>query len=133
MKLAATAAERRLAGGVAPALKVQSFQVADGSLRYYVQADWKSGKETDRQQPYALAAWISPLPTLHVLAVEKRTSPYGDLGLPDLLNVVDLGAGRTGIIVRIEGLDSRDLKLAEYRDGAPIKSLRVFQSVGAGE
>jgi hypothetical protein len=35
MKMEATDAERRVAGNVSPAFKVQPFQVADGSLRYY--------------------------------------------------------------------------------------------------
>ncbi len=74
MKTEATEAEKRLAGGVAPALKVQPFRVADGSLRYYVRANWKSGKEMGRQFPFALAAWIEPAPTLHILAVEKRST-----------------------------------------------------------
>jgi hypothetical protein len=133
MKTEATDAEQRLAGNVAPALKVQPFRVADGNLRYYVRAVWKSGKETGRQHPYALAAWMTPLPTLHVLAVEKRTTGYGDFGVPDLLNVVDLAAGRTGIIVHI-GYDARiKLDLAEYRDGVSTQSMRVMQSLSAGE
>ena len=98
MKIDATDDQQSLAGGVAPALKVPPFQLAGGSSRYYVRAVWKSGQEAEQQGTYALAAWMTPLPTLHILAVEKRTTGYGDLGLPDLLNVVDLGAGRTGII-----------------------------------
>jgi len=133
MKTEATDSEQRLAGGVPPALKVQSFQIADGSPRYYVRADWKSGKEKELQHPYALAAWVSPRPTLHILAVEKRTTGYGDLGLPDLLNVVDLGVGRTGIIVEIEGDDSRELVLADYRDGASLKNMPILQFISVGE
>jgi len=135
MKMEATDAERRLAGSAVPALRVQPFQVADGSLRYYVRAEWKSGKETRLQYPYSLGAWIAPLPTLRILAVEKRTSPYAsaDGGLPELLNVVDLGAGRTGVIVHLSHGDSVELDLAEYRDGAGIKSMRLLQSIGTGE
>jgi hypothetical protein len=133
MKMEATAAEQRVAGGVAPALKVQTFQVADGSLRYYVRAEWKTGKEKGLQFPYSLAAWISPLPTLHILAVEQRTTGNDDLGLPDLHNVVDLGAGRTGIIIEVAYDASRELVLASYRDGVSVKGMRVLQSVGVGE
>ncbi len=60
---------------------------------------------------------------IDILAVQKRTTGYGDLGLPDLLNVVDLGAGRTGIIVEIGRDASRELVLADYRDGAGIESI----------
>jgi hypothetical protein len=135
MKMEATDAERRVAGNVSPAFKVQRFQVADGSLRYYVRAEWKSGKEPKGTRSYLLAAWMTPRPTLHILAVEKRTSPYDGIesGLPDLRNVVDLGDGRTGIIIDIMGLDSTELRLAEYRDGANIKDMRVMQSIGTGE
>jgi hypothetical protein len=135
MKMEATEAERRLAQGVAPALKVQPFQVADGSLRYYVRAEWRSGKETNLQYPYTLAAWITPLPNLQILAVEKRTSAgYGIAdGLPDLLNVVDLGAGRTGIIVHVSHGESIELDLSEYRDGVGVKNMQVMQSLSVGE
>jgi hypothetical protein len=135
MKTEATDRERRVAGNVSPAIKVQPFQVADGSLRYYVRAEWKSGREPKYTPSYVLAAWMTPLPTLHILAVEKRTSPYDGIenGLPDLRNVVDLGGGRTGIIVDIKGLDSTELRLAEYHDGADIKGMRAMQSIGTGE
>ena len=95
----------------------------------------KSGKETGPQYPYSLAAWITPLPSLRILAVEKRTSAGYAIadGLPELLNVVDLDAGRTGIIVRVSGGDSIALDLAEYRDGVALQSMRVLQSVGLAE
>ncbi len=133
MNVEATEAQKKLAGGVAPALKVQPFQVADGSLRYYVRATWKSGRETALQHPYALGAWMAPRPKLHILAEEKRTTGYGDFGVPDLLNVVDLGNGRTGIIVDAPGDDSFELELIQYRDGGTIKRMRILQSLGAGE
>ena len=114
---------------------MQLLRVADGSVRYYVRAEWKSGNESNDTSTYLLAAWISHLPMLHILAVEKRTSPYSGIehGLPNLLNVVDLGDGRTGIIVDIKGLDSTQLDLKEYRDGANVRSMRVIQSISSGE
>jgi hypothetical protein len=135
MKIEATDPEQRLAGNVAPAFKVQPFHVADGSLRYYVRAEWKSGKEPEGTPTFVLAAWMTPVPRLHILSVEKRTSPYDGIenGLPELLNVVDLGEASTAIIVHISGLDSTQLRLAEYRDGPNIKGMRVLQSIGTGE
>jgi len=135
MKTEATEAEQRTIGNVSPALKVQSFQVADGSLRYYVRAEWDSGKDSTGMSSYLLAAWVIPLPTLRILAVEKRTSPYGGMndGLPDLLNVVGLKNGKTGIILDIPGEDSTDLVLAEYQDGLNAQKMSVIQSIGAGE
>jgi hypothetical protein len=134
MKIEATAAERSATGDAPPAFKVQTFQVGDGDLRYYVRAEWKSGKEPN-DTSYILAAWMMPLPTLHILAVEKRTSPYDGIasGLPDLLNALDLGNGKTGIIVKIVGEDSSQVDLVQYRDGVNLRGMRVMQSIGAGE
>ncbi len=114
-----------MAGSVEPALKLRPFQIANGSLRYYVRAEWNSGKETGAHDPYVFGAWMAPLPKLHILAVEKRSV--------DLLNVVDLGAGRAGIMVEVEGDDSRELDLADYRDGASTESMQVLHSIGVGE
>jgi hypothetical protein len=134
MKIEATDAQRRETADVQPAFKVQPFQVADGTLRYYVRAEWKSGKES-KNTSYVLAAWVTTLPTLHILTVEKRTSPYDgiDYGLPNLPNVVGLGDGRTGIIVNIKGLDSTQLDLKEYRDGDNVRSMHALQSISSGE
>jgi len=135
MKTEATDAEQRTIGNVSPAMKVQSFQVADGSLRYYVRAEWDSGKDPTGLSSYLLAAWVIPLPTLRILAVEKRTSPYGGIndGVPDLLNVVGLQNGKTGIILHIRGEDSAELSLVDYQDGINVKKMPVIQSIGAGE
>jgi len=50
-----------------------------------------------------------------------------------LLNVVDLGDGKTGIIVNITGEDSAEIDLMEYRDGVDTKRMRVLQSIASGE
>jgi hypothetical protein len=135
MKMETTDAERSLAASVAPSFKVQPFHAADGSLRYYVRAEWNPGEGPQDRPSYVLGAWMTPLPTLHILAVQKRTSPYDgfESNLPDLLNVVDLGDGKTGMIVHIQGLDSTELHLLEYRDGVDLKSMRLLQSIGSGE
>ena len=131
MKMDATDAEENAIRIISPAFTVQSFHLADGSLRYYVRAQWKTGKERNGLPTYALAAWIASLPKLHILAVERR--PFIENEVPGLLNVVDLGDGRTGIIVHIQGGDSTALELAEYRDGSNVKSMRVMQSIAWGE
>ena len=134
MKTEATQAERVLAGNVQPAVMVQRFHVAGGSVRYYVRAEWRSGREPKNTEPFALAAWMTTLPTLRILAVEGRTSPYGfDSALPRLLNVVDLGNGRAGVIVHINGLDSVNLTLVEYRDGVGLEGMPGLQSIFTGE
>ncbi|HXX21305.1 MAG TPA: hypothetical protein VEJ46_18050 [Candidatus Acidoferrum sp.] len=135
MKTEATDAERKTIGNVSPALKVQPFQVADGSLRYYARAEWDASSDATGMSSYLLAAWVAPLPELRVLSVEKRTSPYGGIGdgLPDLLNVIDLGNGKAGVILDVRGEDSTELILAEYQDGLNVREMRVIQSIGAGE
>jgi hypothetical protein len=83
-----------------------------------------------------LGAWIVPGPVLRIVATEQPTSAdvYGfEEGLPTLLNVVDLGHGRTGLIVHIGGLDSTELALYEYRDGASLSEMRVLHSIAMGE
>jgi hypothetical protein len=135
MKTEATATERQDAADVAPAFHVQPFHVADGSLRYYVRAEWKSGRAKNNEAAYVLAAWMTTAPTLHIIAIERRTSPYSGINanLPVLLNVVDLGAGRTGLIAHTSGLDSVALTLVEYRDGASLRGMRALQAISVGE
>ena len=136
VKSKATETEQ-LAENMSPTFVVQAFRLADSTLRYYARAAWTSGEEQTEswKTVYALGAWIAPSPTLHILALEERTSPYAGLAsvLPDLLNVVDLGGRKTGIIFGISGEDSGSLNLAEYRDGASLREMRSLHSIGAGE
>ena len=122
---------------MSPTFVVQAFRLADGTLRYYARAAWTSGEEQTEswKTVYALGAWITPSPMLHILALEQRTSPYDGLAsvLPDLLNVVDLGGGSTGIISAISGEDSVSLNLVEYRDGVSLREMRLLNSIGTGE
>lgn len=137
MKSKATESERKEAGNLPPTFLAQAFRLADGTLRYYARAEWSLGEERTAswKTVYALGAWVTPLPALHILAWEERTSPYEGLSsvLPDLLNVVNLGGGKTGIIVGISGEDSGSLGLFEYRDGAGLRDMSLLQSIGAGE
>ena len=50
-----------------------------------------------------------------------------------LLNVVDLGGGRTGIIVQLTGGDSEALNVLEYRDAISLRQMPALQSVSIGE
>jgi hypothetical protein len=136
MKATATETERNAAQAVPPVFDVESFVVADGSLRYYARAAWKWGKPEDIRSNYALAAWLVAEPKLQIVAVQTGTSPLYeddiDGVLPRLLEVADLG-GRTSIILSIIGLDSSATRLLEYRDGLDFQHMRVLQSIGAGE
>jgi hypothetical protein len=97
---------------------VQQFRLADGSQRYYARGAWKSGRGPRGKVIYGLGAWIAPLPTLHLLAVEPAA---GFEYLPNLLNVIDLGGGNAGIIFSEHGDDSASLSLVEYRDRRRIR------------
>jgi hypothetical protein len=117
-----------------PAFTIQPFTLADGSLRYYVRAQWGSEAEHHDHIPYALGAWVTPTPRLHILAVEHQTSSYGfDDALPILRNVVDLGHGQTGLIVTFVGQDHMSLALLQYRDGATLGQTRTLQAISAAE
>jgi hypothetical protein len=134
MRTMATAEQRAQAEGLAPTLAVQSFRIADGTLRYYARAEWRAEDKPGGRPAFALGAWIMPQPELRILAVEKITSPYGFLDeLPTLLNVVDLGAGGTGIIVNITGDGDGTLGLWEYEDGADLIHMHLFQSLDMDE
>jgi len=133
LKMEADDAVRDEADKVPLAFDMQPFNVADGSLRYFVRAEWKSDKENQGRPTYAFAAWIAPLPTLHILAVETlSTAPDGG-ELPELFNVLDLGNGRTGIIIQLIGGDDRALNLLEYRDGISVLKMSALQSISFGE
>jgi hypothetical protein len=119
------AAKLKLRLSAVTVLQVQSFTLADGSQRYYARAESAPEK--------AIAAWLSPAPSLHVLAFQDQTSNYGfNSETPELLNVIDLGRGRTGIIVSTTGEDSSGLFLLEYRDG-PFQAMRELFSISAAE
>jgi rRNA maturation protein Nop10 len=120
--------QRHAAEGHSPAFAVQPFRVADGSLRYYATAQWKSGARPARSD-FSLGAWIASGPTLRILAVEANQN----VNLPRILNVANLGGGETGIILANGGEDSISTDLVEYRDGLDVAHMRTLQSIAAGE
>jgi len=132
MKTAFTSEDLKKAEKISPILHVQRFMLSDGSNRYFVWADWRAEKGPNYTSILRLGAWISPSPTIHLLAAEPPSTADG-IQNESVLNVVDLGNGRTGIIVNIQGSDSRATQLMEYKDGAALKGMRVIQTVGAGE
>ena len=130
VRIMATAQAQRQTENVAPTLAVQAFCLADGELRYYARAEWRTEGKIEGPPAFALGAWLAPQPVLQILAVEKITSPYGFLyELPNLLNVVDLGAGRTGIIADISGPGDTALGLWQYQEGADLNHMHLFQSL----
>jgi hypothetical protein len=111
-------------------LAVQALRLADGELRYYARVEWRASDRPGGAPVLAMGAWIAPHPKLHIAAVEGITSPYGfPDDLPNLLNVIDLGAGKTGIIANITGPGDNTLGLWEYRDGVDLIHMHLFQSL----
>ncbi|HKQ86858.1 MAG TPA: hypothetical protein VJS43_08815 [Candidatus Acidoferrales bacterium] len=133
MKVEATPQEQAAATRGKLYLQIQPFHTSGGALHYYASVAWKNGKEDSFHPPYAVGAWIVVEPTLHIVAVEGRTTGYGDFGLPKLLNVIDLGDGQTGAIFDVQGDDSNEITLVEYRDGANLKQMHEYQTIGVGE
>ena len=113
-------------------MTAQAFTLADGSLRYYVRCAWQI--QLSAMDPlFALAAWINPNPALHIVGVETKTSSYGfESATPRLMNVLDLGDGRTAVIISSSGEDSGAVSLYEYADGG-IRNMHELQSLAAGE
>jgi hypothetical protein len=134
MRITAKASALSQAEKLAPILAVQEFRLADGNLRYYARAEWRATTSPGGPPVFALGAWIAPAPTLHILATEEITSPYGfAYELPNLRNVVDLGDGCTGIIADFTGPGEGTLGLWEYRDGANLHQMHNFQRIEMDE
>lgn len=95
--------------------------------------DWSSRAAGNDEANDVLAAWLTPTPTLRILAVETRSSAGVIAQLPSLFNVVDLGGSRTGVIVNRVGEDDSALRLFEYRDGASLADMPLLQQIDAGE
>jgi hypothetical protein len=123
--------KQRQAEKLVPTLAVQTFRLATGAYRYYARIEWRADGQSGGAPEFAYSAWIATEPQLRILATEELTSPEDGFPyeLPILLNVVDLGAGSTGIIMNIPGTDDDTLGLWEYKDGADLAHMRLFQSI----
>ena len=126
----AMAAARPPAGRAAVRIKrAQAFTTAGGDLRYFVVAESGAGRACTTTR-----AWLAGAPALHVLAADETGYCAGTLaGGTRLLNVVDLGGGRTGLIVSLQGGDGMALELVEYQDGADLPHMRRWHAVRFGE
>jgi hypothetical protein len=124
---------RQLAEKLVPKFSVQAFRLATGPVRYYARAEWRADGQPEGPPEFAFAAWLVADPDFRILASEDVTSPDDGFlyELPNLLNVVDLGAGRTGIILNIPGPYKDTLGLWEYRDGADLTHMHLFQSIAS--
>jgi hypothetical protein len=118
---------------ISPAFVIQPFTLADGSLRYHVQAEWRAGRESGYDLLHTFAAVVASGPTLRILVTEQLTFDRSAVSEQKVLSVVDLGRGRTGIVVSFRGYESLVLRLVEYRDGVRLSDMRVLQNVSTAE
>jgi len=132
MKTAFTPPDVKKVENISPVLNVQRFTIPDGNSRYFAWADWRVESGPNYTSIFRLGAWISPLPALRILAVEPPSRMDG-VQNEKVLNVVDLGKGRTGIIVNVQGSDSRGILLLEYKDGVALDGMRMIHAVSHGE
>ena len=123
---------RSAAETVDPSVSVQQFTTADGNLRYYAAATWPFAQSQERSA-YKLGAWLTTKPAVKLLAVETCLCEIDTPQLFRLLNVVNLGRGRTGVIVETKGQYLWEFGLYEYRDGLTLRKMRVLQTMGVGD
>lgn len=123
---------RGAADQVEPSISARQFRTADGKVRYYAAATWPFAYGQERVA-FKLGGWLSTKPTLQLLALETCLCEIDTPQLPRLLNVVDLGRGRTGVIVEIKGEFMWEFALYEYRDGLGLRKMRLLQSIAVGD
>ena len=110
-------------------IAAQSFTTAGGETRQFVVATVGTGRECRTR-----LTWLTGQPESRVLAVEDRPFCGGTLyaGLR-LRAVVDMGSGRTGLVVVLQGSGGREVKLVEYQDGLKLEEMRVWQTISVGD
>jgi hypothetical protein len=106
---------------------VKALVLAGGALRFYVRAVMQSDTSCTKVE-----ARITPGPVLRIAAMAASTCMYDSLKEPGrLVDVYDLGDGRTGLIVDYDLPDGRALELIEYRDGVVLAHMPTLQSISA--
>ena len=109
------------------------FTLADGGKRWYV----RGTMSVDATDCTKFEAWLAPRARgqeFRLLAVSPSSCSYDmPKEAPRLLNAVDLGAGRIGLIMEYLGEDGRALVLHEYVDGSSLAHMPVLQTIAAGE
>ncbi|GEM_PF-5984722 len=102
--------------------KAQRVRIVDG-VRYYVRAQW----DVRGTPAFLLTVWMAPEPALHIVSVDSTSartmrlpecgkSPPGINRTDELLNAVDLGKGRTGIVALKWSYEGFKVELWYYCD-----------------
>jgi len=82
----------------------------------------------------ARLTWLTGQPESRTLGTEDR--PYCGSALYAGLRlraVIDMGYGRTGLVVVLQSAGSREVKLVEYQDGLKLEEMRVWQTISVGD
>jgi hypothetical protein len=113
-----------------PALeRLQSFVVSGGGRRYFASVEQRSPSSCA-----VFSAWFAATPALRVLIAGRQQCDLGyDTVPPRLLSALEIGEGRTGLVVDFIGFDGRSLQLLEYADGQDLAHMPTLWMVGASE
>jgi hypothetical protein len=61
----------------------------------------------------------------------RSCQPVLQISPPLILDVLDIGEGRTGLVVDIAGFDGRSLHLVEYVDGLAFDAMQILWAIDA--
>jgi hypothetical protein len=109
--------------------RLQEFAISGGGRRYFASAIQRS-----RTACTAFSAWFARTPTLRVLtAGSQGCDLVHHIEPPRLLDALEIGDGRTGLVVDFPGFDGRSLQLLEYADGQDFDHMPTRWMVSAAE
>ena len=117
-----------LVGGT-KVIAAQPFTTAGGDGRQFVLATVGTGRDCRTR-----LTWLTGQPESRVVGTEDLpfcgSTLYAGLRLRA---VVDMGYGRTGLVVVLQSEGGREVKLVEYRDGLKLGEMRVWQTISVGD
>ena len=115
--------------GAAKLIAAQPFTTAAGEARQLIIAGVGAGPECRTR-----VAWLTGQPESRVVGTEDRpfcgSTLYAGLRLRA---VIDMGNGRTGLVIVLSGAGGRAVKLVEYVDGSKLADMRVWQTLSVGD
>ena len=110
-------------------IAAHQFTTAGGDARQFVATTAGTGRECRTR-----LAWLTGQPEYRVLSTEDLpfcgSTRYAGLRLRA---IIDMGLGRTGLVVVWQGGASKSVKLVEYRDGLKLEEMHVWQTISVGD
>jgi hypothetical protein len=78
--------------------------------------------------------WLEAVPSLKVIAFNRSAcEPDREVEAARVLAVIEIGEGRTGLVVDSPGFDGRSLELTEYRDGEDLAATPTLWLISVAE